>query len=37
MAELRAGRITDVKTQIALHWVERIVSGQWPWPSFDAA
>jgi ADP-ribose pyrophosphatase len=37
MDELRAGRITDVKTQIALHWVERIVSGQWPWPSFDAA
>ena len=37
MDELRAGRITDVKTQIALHWVERIVSGQWPWPTFDAA
>ncbi len=35
--ELRAGRLTDVKTQIAAMWLERIDSGQWPWPSFDAA
>lgn len=33
--ELRAGRLTDVKTQIAVHWVERIVSGAWPWPAFE--
>lgn len=33
--ELRAGRLTDVKTQIAVHWVERIVSGAWPWPTFE--
>lgn len=33
--ELRAGHLTDVKTQIAVHWVERIVSGIWPWPSFE--
>ncbi|MCL4745066.1 MAG: NUDIX hydrolase [Burkholderiaceae bacterium] len=32
--ELRAGRLTDVKTQIAVHWLERIDSGQWPWPEF---
>lgn len=35
--ELRAGRLTDVKTQIAVHWLERIGSGQWPWPAFDLA
>lgn len=35
MDELRAGRLTDVKTQIAVHWVERIVSGVWPWPAFQ--
>lgn len=35
MDELRAGRLSDVKTQIAVHWLERIVSGQWPWPAFD--
>lgn len=32
--ELRAGRLTDVKTQIATHWLERLVSGAWPWPEF---
>jgi len=35
MDELRAGRLTDVKTQIAVHWLERIVEGRWAWPSFD--
>ena len=34
--ELRAGRLTDVKTQIAVHWLDRIYSGAWPWPSFKS-
>ena len=33
--ELRAGRLPDVKTQLAVHWLERLFSGQWPWPPFD--
>lgn len=33
--ELRAGRLTDVKTQIAVFWLERLVSGAWPWPAFE--
>ncbi len=33
--ELRAGRLSDVKTQIAVFWLEKIVSGQWPWPEFS--
>ncbi len=33
--ELRAGRLPDVKTQIAVHWLERCHSGTWDWPSFD--
>jgi ADP-ribose pyrophosphatase len=32
--ELRAGRLTDVKTQIAVFWLERFHSGAWPWPEF---
>ena len=35
MDELRAGRLPDVKTQIAVHWLDRLFSGQWPWPSFN--
>jgi ADP-ribose pyrophosphatase len=35
--EIRAGRLSDVKTQIAVHWLERFASGQWPWPAFDLA
>lgn len=35
--ELRAGRLTDVKTQIAVHWLENMVSGRWPWPAFERA
>jgi len=35
--ELRAGRLTDVKTQIAVFWLEKIVAGHWPWPVFSAA
>ena len=33
--ELRAGRLTDVKTQITTFWLERIFSGAWPWPAFE--
>ncbi|HLT25294.1 MAG TPA: NUDIX hydrolase [Zeimonas sp.] len=33
--ELRAGRLTDVKTQIATFWLERMFSGAWPWPPFE--
>jgi ADP-ribose pyrophosphatase len=35
MDELRAGRLPDVKTQIALHWLDRLYTGAWPWPAFD--
>ena len=35
--ELRAGRLTDVKTQIVTFWLERIFSGAWPWPAFERA
>jgi ADP-ribose pyrophosphatase len=33
--ELRAGRLSDVKTQIAVFWLERLFSGAWPWPAFE--
>jgi len=33
--ELRAGRLTDVKTQVAVFWLERMVSGAWEWPAFE--
>lgn len=32
--ELRAGRLTDVKTQIAVFWLEKLHDGRWPWPEF---
>jgi ADP-ribose pyrophosphatase len=35
MDELRAGRLPDVKTQLAAHWLDRLYSGRWPWPDFD--
>ena len=35
--ELRAGRLSDVKTQIAVFWLERLTSGAWPWPEFAPA
>lgn len=34
--ELRAHRLTDVKTQIAVLWLEQMCAGRWPWPEFDA-
>jgi ADP-ribose pyrophosphatase len=33
--ELRAGRLTDVKTQIVTFWLERLFSGAWDWPKFE--
>lgn len=33
--ELRAGRLTDVKTQIATHWLDNLFSGRWDWPAFE--
>ena len=33
--ELRAGRLTDVKTQVVTFWLERMFSGAWPWPEFE--
>ncbi|MBN9428032.1 MAG: NUDIX hydrolase [Burkholderiales bacterium] len=33
--ELRAGRLTDVKTQITVFWLDKLFSGQWPWPAFQ--
>ncbi len=35
--ELRAGRLTDVKTQIATHWLDNLYSGRWDWPEFQPA
>ena len=33
--ELRAGRLPDVKTQISVMHLQRMVDGDWPWPAFD--
>jgi len=35
--ELRAGRLPDIKTQIAVFWLEKLLSGAWPWPVFEPA
>ena len=35
--ELRAGRLPDVKTQISVMHLQRMVDGDWPWPTFDLA
>lgn len=32
--EVFAGRITDVKTQIGVLWLERLRAGRIPWPAF---
>ncbi len=34
LEEMFAGRITDVKTQCGIFWLERMVSGRLPWPTF---
>lgn len=33
--ELRAGRLTDVKTHIVTLWLDHFRSGRWPWPKFE--
>lgn len=33
--ELRAHRLLDVKTQLAVHWVQMFDEGKLPWPAFD--
>lgn len=35
--ELRAGRLPDVKTHIAVMHLQRMVEGDWPWPAFRPA
>jgi len=35
--EVRAGRLPDVKTQIAVLHLQRIVDGDWVWPAFSPA
>lgn len=35
MDDIRAGRLPDSKTQIAVHWLEKLYSGAWDWPAFD--
>ncbi len=37
MDELRAGRITDVKTHIATLWLDNLFAGRWSWPVFQPA
>ena len=37
LAEVFAGRVTDVKTQIVAFWLDRFRSGAWPWPEFRDA
>lgn len=37
MDELRNHRLFDVKTQIAVHWLDRLYRGEMPWPAFDLA
>jgi ADP-ribose pyrophosphatase len=34
LEELRAGRLTDVKTQIVAFWLDKMHKGDWPWPQF---
>jgi len=34
MNAIRAGTLTDVKTQIVAFWLDRLRSGAWPWPEF---
>lgn len=35
--ELRAGRLPDVKTHIAVMHLQRMLAGDWPWPVFEPA
>lgn len=33
--ELRAHRLLDVKTQLAVHWLQMFYEGKLPWPEFN--
>ncbi|MDO4904541.1 MAG: NUDIX hydrolase [Lautropia sp.] len=35
MDQLRNHRLFDVKMQLAVHWLDRLYRGEWPWPEFD--
>lgn len=35
IAMVRAGQLSDVKTQIAAFWLQRYLSGEWAWPEFS--
>jgi ADP-ribose pyrophosphatase len=35
MDQLKAGQLSDVKTQIAAMWLDNLYAGRWPWPAFD--
>lgn len=37
MDRLKAGELSDVKTQIATMWLDNMFSGRWAWPAFDLA
>jgi ADP-ribose pyrophosphatase len=30
---VRTGTVTDVKTIVGAHWLERVLSGAWPLPA----
>jgi ADP-ribose pyrophosphatase len=35
MDQLKAGRLSDVKTQISTLWLDNLYSGRWAWPIFS--
>jgi ADP-ribose pyrophosphatase len=37
MDQLKAGLLSDVKTQISTLWLDNLYSGRWDWPKFSAA
>jgi ADP-ribose pyrophosphatase len=37
MDQLKAGRLSDVKTQISTLWLDNLYSGRWDWPQFKSA
>ena len=37
MDQLKAGRLSDVKTQISTMWLDSFYSGRWDWPRFEQA
>jgi ADP-ribose pyrophosphatase len=37
MDQLKAGHLSDVKTQISTLWLDNLYSGRWAWPTFHPA